>query len=63
MSPNTPETELKNVGELPSSFISILGNVALRNKKSLAAGYFLHGQVWHLAWSWQFLEDSAQDYS
>ena len=38
MSPNTPETELKNVGERPSSFISVLGNVALRNKKSLAAG-------------------------
>ena len=38
MSHNTPENELNNVGELPSSFFTVLGNVALRNKKSLATG-------------------------
>ncbi len=38
MSPNTHETKLTDAGELPGGFISVLGNVALRNKKSLWAG-------------------------
>ena len=38
MSPNIPETKSMAAGELPGSFFGVLGNVALRNKKSLAAG-------------------------
>ena len=38
MSMNTPETKSMAAGELPAGFFSVLGNVVLRNKKTLAAG-------------------------